>query len=636
MLQPGCRFDFVFPCVDSTGAPLAPTGTPTGTLYQNGTALGTTVTCTVSGAKVFATCTIPTTSVATGDRFQLIGSVVIAGVTYDWLSEADTVEWAQVLTSAYDAAKGAMQAGAVTLAGDFTSTMKASLNAATPNLNSAYDAAKSAASATALALVQSDTTALAARLTTARAGYLDNLNVSGHVAAQADIDALNQSASRRLLLTTVGHYERKDSGSATYTIESRLFDGDGAVINGDSTPTLTVTGSISGSMAANLGTATNPATGVYRWLYTVTSAATHEELRIDVAATMSGSTFTLSTYSVVTDDVVASFSSTDRTMLTGMYNKLPSRGFLAGATAATGAIVPSDVGLAAANLDTQFSTLTTSVNAIPAAVPSLATIAGAILVTPANKLGTNSSGQVQSSNLPSVPTAADISTAVWSSTTRTLSGFGSLVADIATAIWTATTRTLSAFGFTVTPSNAADVTAIKARTDLIPSSPAATGDAMMLATAEHAAIAAALLVDPTHKLATDADGHVTATNGGGGGGNVSTFVMPLRSTSTERVLPNRIDLFVRERIPLAITIYDDQKQPVDCTGLTCTLFAEGGTQIANLVPHPAVPGQPPSRYTFTPPESLAAVAGSQQFSLRVQDTSHRVLACGFLVIGDLP
>ncbi len=58
-----------------------------------------------------------------------------------------------------------------------------------------------------------------------------------------------------------------------------------------------------------------------------------------------------------------------------------------------------------------------------------------------------------------------VGTAVWSSTTRTLTSFGTLVADIATAVWGAATRTLSAFGFTVDTNANPTETAIKTTTD---------------------------------------------------------------------------------------------------------------------------------------------------------------------------
>jgi len=61
--------------------------------------------------------------------------------------------------------------------------------------------------------------------------------------------------------------------------------------------------------------------------------------------------------------------------------------------------------------------------------------------------------------------AAGAFDAVWTVGTRTLTSFGTLVSDVAAAVWSAGSRTLTAFGFTVTPSNAADTSAIKAKTD---------------------------------------------------------------------------------------------------------------------------------------------------------------------------
>ncbi|RYX80052.1 hypothetical protein EON83_30260 [bacterium] len=63
-------------------------------------------------------------------------------------------------------------------------------------------------------------------------------------------------------------------------------------------------------------------------------------------------------------------------------------------------------------------------------------------------------------------------TAVWSSTTRSLTTFGTLAADI----WNNSTRTLSAFGFTVNTNANSVESAIKAKTDLLPAAPASTTD----------------------------------------------------------------------------------------------------------------------------------------------------------------
>lgn len=172
-----------------------------------------------------------------------------------------------------------------------------------------------------VAAVKTDTGNLASRLTSARAGYLDNLNVGGNVASHADFLAINQSASKHLLLVTVGQYEPGE----TYTVEMRTFTAaDGSAVNADTTPTLTATGNVSGSLAANLSAATNPATGVYRWTYTPGATPTLEQIRFDGSATISSAAFTLSAYSQTVDEATAVFTATDQGHLTSIFNKLPT------------------------------------------------------------------------------------------------------------------------------------------------------------------------------------------------------------------------------------------------------------------------------------------------------------------------
>ncbi len=200
-------------------------------------------------------------------------------------------------------------------------------------------------------------TTLLSRLSAARAGYLDFLNIGGAVASQADINALNQSASRRVILQTVGQYERPESGSTVYTIEARTYDGDGAVTNADSTPTLTATGTTSGSLAANLGTASNPATGVYRWDYTVASNATIEPVRFDLSATIGAAAFPMAAYTQVVDFVSATWTTSDRTKLTAVYDKLPTNA-IADETLVQAAITSATSPLATASA---LSTLSTTI-----------------------------------------------------------------------------------------------------------------------------------------------------------------------------------------------------------------------------------------------------------------------------------
>jgi hypothetical protein len=91
MIAASGRFDLAFTCVDSTGAPVAPTGTPTGTLVKNGTDLGTTVTVTMSTAQGVASCTIPGDAV-NGDRFYIRVSAVVSAVTYVLSGPVETIQ----------------------------------------------------------------------------------------------------------------------------------------------------------------------------------------------------------------------------------------------------------------------------------------------------------------------------------------------------------------------------------------------------------------------------------------------------------------------------------------------------------------------------------------------------------------
>lgn len=243
-------------------------------------------------------------------------------------------------------------------AGDFTATMKTSITAAVPDTGAIAGAVGSQitsdhgagsyernteppTAAENRTEMDSNSTKLAAldsRLTSSRAGYLDNLNVGGVVASQADINALNQSASRGIILTTVGQYERPESSSTTFQIEARTYSADGAAVNADSTPTLTATGITSGSLAANLGSATNPSTGVYRWTYSVASSATLEQIRFDLSAVISSDTQTMSVHSQVVDSVAVTFTTGDRTKLEAVYDKLPSKAYITGTANADGDI----------------------------------------------------------------------------------------------------------------------------------------------------------------------------------------------------------------------------------------------------------------------------------------------------------
>ena len=148
----------------------------------------------------------------------------------------------------------------------------------------------------------------------------DISNISSAISsAQSDIisaiNALNQSASRRIVLATSPQFERPESGSTNFQIEVRTYDGDGAATDADSTPTITATGIVSGDLSGNLGAVSNPATGVYRVTYNVESTDAIEQIRFEASATISSSTFTITAFAQVADFVAATFTTADRALL---------------------------------------------------------------------------------------------------------------------------------------------------------------------------------------------------------------------------------------------------------------------------------------------------------------------------------
>lgn len=139
-------------------------------------------------------------------------------------------------------------------------------------------------------------------------------------------------------------------------------------------------------------------------------------------------------------------------------------------------------------------------------------------------------------------------------------------------------------------------------------------------------IATRLLVTPANKLATDGSGQVTATNGGGSGSGTN-YIVPLRSVTSERMIPGRIEMFLQERLPSTINILDESGSPVDCTGKTANLLVRVGAtvlKLADLTPT----GSPPHRYAFTPSAEMTATPGGHEFTLERSDSTKETLSWG--------
>jgi hypothetical protein len=97
---------------------------------------------------------------------------------------------------------------------------------------------------------------------------------------------------------------RPESSSTTYTVELRCRDHNGSIIDADATPTITATGSVTGSLSANLG-AVDQQSGVYRSTYTCASTHNIEQIRFNGTATIGGTAYTGFAYTTVTGDAYA-------------------------------------------------------------------------------------------------------------------------------------------------------------------------------------------------------------------------------------------------------------------------------------------------------------------------------------------
>lgn len=154
-------------------------------------------------------------------------------------------------------------------------------------------------------------TTLIGRLTAARAGYLDNLNVGGLLASQADITTITQA--QRVQIGLYPFLERPDAGSVDYRVWIYVYDEQHLAEDLDSNPTVTVETNDGTDRSANLSIVSHPATGIYYVDYTVDNAHTVEGLVFKVAATEGALTTNYARSTIVVDTTAVDYTSTDRT-----------------------------------------------------------------------------------------------------------------------------------------------------------------------------------------------------------------------------------------------------------------------------------------------------------------------------------
>lgn len=331
MFSTADTFKFPFAVYDNGASPRAlanADSTPTGTLVVNGTDVGTTVTVTNPATGRYI-ASVALSGLSVGDLFYLRVSVTKTPTSGSATTELVHSQVSRINASIATPTNFTSMSidGSGRVASDIKRAFSDSGKTDAFDLLLGYmanqgseDVADGFAKVFYYYNVNTNTLPQVAAVVGAVGSITDITNISSAISSAQSaiinaINALNQSASRRVVLQTVAQMERPESGSSNFQIELRTYDGDGAAVNADSTPTITATGILSGNLSGNLGAVSNPATGVYRATYNVESTDTPEQIMFEASATISASTFTMTAFSLVADFVAATFTTDDRALI---------------------------------------------------------------------------------------------------------------------------------------------------------------------------------------------------------------------------------------------------------------------------------------------------------------------------------
>lgn len=297
----------------------------------------------------------------------------------------------------------------IATAGSVGKLIKDYLDAAITS-RSSHDAA---AVKTAMEASGTKLTLLEARLTALRAAYLDNLNVGGLLASQADVAAITQA--QRVRISLPGQMERPDADSTTYRVYIYAYDEQHKAEDLDANPTVTVENNTGTDRSGNLGTVTKAAgTGIYYVDYTVASTHAIEGVLFKVTAVEGTVSTQYATASIVVDNTAVDFTSGDRSKLESIYGKLPGGTIAAVGSEmalADGAITASKIAADALNGKGDWNTVSPS-------TPSNVSDTQTAIINAISALNNISSEQVTAA----VPTTSAIITALKSSTGWTKGG----------------------------------------------------------------------------------------------------------------------------------------------------------------------------------------------------------------------
>lgn len=156
---------------------------------------------------------------------------------------------------------------------------------------------------------------LRTRLSSARAGYLDNLNVSGLVASSAEVTAIQNNT--RVVIVVPEAIERPDAGTVTYRIELFVYDEVGNMEALFGAPTITLVNQTGTDRSSRLDSTlmTLVSTGYYRAIYTAAAADALEQLVWTFSVIENAQTRLYGRGSIIVDTTAVDFTAADRTKL---------------------------------------------------------------------------------------------------------------------------------------------------------------------------------------------------------------------------------------------------------------------------------------------------------------------------------
>lgn len=170
----------------------------------------------------------------------------------------------------------------------------------------------------AAANIPADIDTLIARLTATRAGYLDKLNITGNVASSGEVTAIQNNTRVRVVVPPA--MERPDSGSTAFKLHLYIYDDAGNMEAPDSAPTIAAANQSGTDRSANLGTVTLENTGHYSVTYTVNTAHAIEQILFEWTIVEGGATRLHGAATQIVDTTAVDFTAADRAKLDTLHD----------------------------------------------------------------------------------------------------------------------------------------------------------------------------------------------------------------------------------------------------------------------------------------------------------------------------